>query len=97
MRKSELYARYYHFNKDIIEVTPEEFFSHFIQDNKDKISHFTDGSTDCYTICLDGVDYMKFSSHWNVGWEGDVDCDEFLCKIERMTAAEREELMKIFS
>jgi hypothetical protein len=97
MKKSELYARYYHFNKEIIEVTPEEFYAHFIPENKDKVSHFEDGSTSCYTIRLDGVDYMQFSSHWNVGWQGDVDCDQFFCKKVTVTAAEMEELSKIFS
>jgi hypothetical protein len=96
MRKSELYANYYHFNQKITEVTPEEFHAHF-PDNKDKVSYFEDGSTCCYTIRLDGVDYMQFSSYWNVGWQGDVDCDQFFCKKETITAAEMEELSKIFS
>ena len=97
MRKSELYAKYYHFNQDLIEVSSEEFYTHLVESNRDKISHQEHGSTDCITICLDGVDYMQFSSHWNVGWQGDVDCDQFFCKRETMTKAEREEWSKIFS
>lgn len=97
MRKSELYARYIFFNKDIEEITPQEFASYFIPENKDKVIYDTDGSSECYTVRTDGCDYIRVGSHWNVGWEGDVDMDSFFCKIQTMSQAEREELRELFT
>lgn len=97
MRRSELYARYFYYKEELIEVSREEFFSHFTQENKDNITHFVDGSTECYSIRLDGVDYLKFSSCWHVGWNGDVDSDEFYCKKESLTIADMVDISKLFS
>ena len=97
MRKSELYARYHTFNQDIQEIDMYEFHEHLIAENIDLISHEIDGSTEIFTIRLDGCTYMWYASHWNVGWEGDIDSDSFYCKMETMTAQEREELMELFT
>ena len=40
---------------------------------------------------------MKYASHWNVGWEGDIDGDQFYCKMKTMTEAERQEMMEFFT
>jgi hypothetical protein len=65
MKKSELYARYNHWNQELIEIDANEFNN-------------------------------SFGSHWSVGWQGDIDSDQFYCKIKRLTMAEIEELASIF-
>jgi hypothetical protein len=96
MKRSELYARYHHWRDELIEIDDTEFNINMVMDNKDKISSEEDGST--YVICirLEGWDYYSFSSHWNVGWQGDIDSDQFYCKIKTFTMAEIEELAAIF-
>lgn len=96
MRKSELYARYHNFRSDIIEISPEEFNQHIIQENKEHITSYEDGSTYVITIRLDGCDYISYASHWNVGWQGDIDGDNFYCKKRTLSQAELEDLSKIF-
>lgn len=96
MRKSELYARYHMFNQDIQEIDMLEFLEHFVPDNKEFISFEEDGSTYITTIRLEGCDYMHYSSHWKVGWQGDVDCDSFYCKQRTLTHKELEELCQLF-
>ena len=97
MRKSELYARYNMFNQDIQEIDMLEFYEHFTQENKECISYDEDGSTNVTTIRLDGCDYMKYASHWNVGWQGDIDCDSFYCKLKTISKAELVELETLFT
>jgi hypothetical protein len=97
MKKSELYARYDMFNHDIEEIDKSEFHEHFVLKNKEFISHEDEGSTNITIIQLDGCKYMKYASHWNVGWQGDIDGDQFYCKMKTMTEVEREELMQLFT
>ena len=97
MKKSELYARYDTFNRDIEEIDRSEFYEHFTGKNKEFISHEDEGNTHIITIQLDGYKYMNYASHWNVGWQGEVDGDQFFCKMKTMTEAEREELMQLFT
>lgn len=97
MRKSELYARYNMFNKDIQEIDMLEYYEHFVPENKEFISFEEDGSTCVTTIRLDGCDYIKFESHWNVGWQGDIDCDSFYCKLKTISKAEMIELEALFT
>lgn len=97
MRKSELYARYDMFNRDIEEIDISEFHEHFVKENKEFISFEDEGSTNITTIQLDGCKYMKYASHWNVGWEGDIDGDQFYCKMKTMTEAERQEMREFFT
>ena len=54
MKKSELYARYNHWNQDIQEIDMLEFLEHFVPDNKEFISFEEDGSTYITTIRLWG-------------------------------------------
>jgi hypothetical protein len=96
MKKSELYARYHNFNSNLIEITRDEFFEHFTQENIDIIDDAIDGSTYTTTVRTDGWNYVMTCSHWNVGWQGDVDCDTFYCKIETVTKAEMEEMRQLF-
>ena len=97
MKKSELYARYNMFNQDIQEIDMLEFYEHFTHDNKEFISFEEDGSTAITTIKLDGCSYIRYNSHWSVGWQGDIDSDSFYCKLETMTKAERNELQALFT
>lgn len=97
MRKSELYARYDMFNQDIEEIDMSEFHEHFVQENKEFISFVDQDSTNITTIKLDGCKYMKYASHWNVGWQGDIDGDVFYCKMKTMTEKETEELRQLLT
>lgn len=103
MKKSELYAKYDNFNNgDIIEIPSHEYYellNNAIVNNDNNISTIDahiDGSTYIQTIHTDGMDYMMYSCTWNVGWQGDVDCDTFFCKKKTMSKVEREDLMKLF-
>jgi hypothetical protein len=96
MRKSELYARYDHFKTDIIEIPEEEFYQ-MLSDNKESTDVYHYGSTECWIVKTDGADYHKYSSWWHEGWQGDVDSDQFYCKIKKLTRAEMDEISKIFS
>ena len=97
MKKSELYARYHHWNRELIEIDHDEFNIHMIEDNKDNMSHLQDGATYVIGIRLDGWDYYSYGSSWTVGWEGDIDCDNFYCKIKTITHAEMEEMAAMFN
>lgn len=97
MKKSELYAKYHHWRDELIEIDAQEFNIHLIMDNKDKITSEEDGSTFVTLIRLEGWDYYSFSSHWNVGWQGDIDSDQYYCKIKTLTMAELEEMAALFS
>ena len=97
MKKSELYARYDMFNYDIEEIDMLEFYQNFSKENKEFITSENYGCTNVTTIRLDGCKYMKYASHWNVGWQGDIDGDEFYCKMKTMTEAESEELRQLFT
>ena len=97
MKKSELYARYNMFNQDIQEIDMLEYYEHFVPDNKELISFEEDGSTCVTTIRLDGCSYMRYNSHWSVGWQGDVDSDSFYCKLETITKAEMLKYEELFA
>lgn len=97
MKRSELYARYMEFNNDIKEIPREEFFNAFAIAEPEDVTHHSDDSTDWIEIRTDGVTYMMFTSHWQVGWQGDVDCDTFFCKKKTISKAEMEEISKIFA
>lgn len=102
MKKSELYARYDNFNKDIVEIPSHEYYELLndaivnCDNNISTIDAHNDGNTYIQTIHTDGMDYMMYSCTWNVGWQGDVDCDVFYCKKKTMSKVEREDLMKLF-
>lgn len=96
MKKSELFARYDLFGKEVIEITEQEFYQK-LQDNKESTNIYESGSTEYWVVKTDGADYMQYSSMWNVGWQGDVDSDQFYCKVETLTKAEVERLTKIFT
>lgn len=93
MRKSEHFAKYFNFKSDLIEVTEQEFYANF---NKDTYSVHNMGDTCEQSYRIDGARYMLYSSIFNVGWQGDVDSDQFFCKVETYTQAEIEDLAKIF-
>jgi hypothetical protein len=97
MKKSELYARYHHWQNELIEIDDKEFNVNMVADNKDNMSFKDDGSTYVIRIRLEGWDYYSFSSMWQVGWQGDVDCDNFYCKIKTITHAEMEEIALLFN
>jgi hypothetical protein len=40
---------------------------------------------------------MKYASYWNVGWQGDIDCDSFYCKLKTISKAELVELEALFT
>ena len=101
MRKSELYARYHHFNEDIEEISPVEYFFQ-LKNYMDRgiapggHSDQVDGSTYWSAIHTDGMDYMAFNSSWNVGWQGDIDSDQYFCKRKTLSKKEREEIQALF-
>lgn len=97
MRKSELYARYHFFNQDIQEIDMLEFLLQLVPENRELISSEEDGSTYITTIKLDGCSYMRFDSHWNVGWQGDINSDSFFCKLETISKAQLEDLRQLFT
>jgi len=93
MRKSEYFARYYNFNTELIEVTKEEFYLNF---NKETYSVHDIGDTCQQSYNIDGARYILYSSVFKVGWQGDVDSDQFFCKVKTLTQAEMEDMAKIF-
>ena len=98
MRKSELFARYDNFGKDIIEISKEEFLEQLNIADKENSSWVQgDSNTECFIIRTDGMDYMQYSSLFSVGWQGDKDCDQFFCKIQTITKKEMEEISAIFN
>jgi len=98
MKKSELYARYTEYGNDLVEIPREEFFDALTIAEPENIRHGSNGTDAGWTeIHTDGVTYMQFTSHWQVGWQGDVDCDTFFCKKKTITKAEMEEISKIFA
>jgi len=98
MNKAELYARYELFGQEIQEIDHKEFYQHYTEENRENIlSTKETESTYSTLIRLDGCDYYMFSSTYNVGWQGDVDCDTFFCKKETITRAEMLEMEKLFT
>jgi len=96
MRKSELYARYQNFRNDMEEISAEDFYTQLRNASKEDVSHNVYGSTETMEVRTDGARYISYSSLWNVGWQGDVDSDQFYCVIHGITKAEMEEMSKIF-
>lgn len=98
MRKSELYARYDNFRKEMDEILPEEFYEQLHEATKENYNNYEcNGDTSVQEIKTDGYTYMMYSSMWNVGWQGDKDSDHFWCKVKTTTKAEREEMERLFS
>lgn len=92
MNRSELFANYDNFGKDITTVSYEEFYSLL---NKNTFRNYEDGNTGIQKYSIEGYDYFLYGTTYNVGWQGDVDCDSYYCKIKTMTQAERDELYNL--
>lgn len=93
MRKSELYARYDNWNQELIEIDQKEFNEHMTIENERLIDQYEDRGTYVINIKTDGWYYYSYSSSWRVSSDfGDLDSDQFFCKIKIMTWAEIEEL-----
>ena len=98
MNRAEAFAKYWHYNEEIIVVPVAEFYQ-TMQNNIVglEVKH-------CQPLCdvemmewsIDGWDYVGIGVIYNAGY-GEKDCDSFKYKIKRMTAVEREEMMKILS
>jgi hypothetical protein len=97
MNKAELYARYDNYGEELEVISNLEFMSHSTEQNRDSISHYGTGSTECYEIRLDGVTYLWYSCTHNVGWQGDVEAHSFFCKKKTITKAKMEEISELFS
>jgi len=97
MKKSELYARYDNFRDELKEIPREEFYNQLTIASIDDVRHWESGSTSCVEIRTDGATYKQYSSSWNVGWQGDIDADEFFCVIPCLTKAEIEQIASIFA
>jgi len=97
MRKSELYARYNNFRADIQEIESDVFYKELHLGEDRTIDSHVDGSTEIVEIRMDGVTYISYSSWWHVGWQGDIDSDQFYCIKKGVSKAEMEELSKIFA
>jgi hypothetical protein len=97
MKKSELYARYQEFNNTITEISAEEFMEVLTISTKDDLRQHQDGATHVTEIKTDGMSYFHYTSHWHVGWQGDVDIDQFFCKKETVSKAEMEEMRKLWA
>ncbi len=92
MNRSELFANYDNFDREITTVSQEEFYSNF---NKDTYRNYDNGNTCTQKYAIDGYDYYVYSTAYNVGWEGDMDCDQYFCKVKTMTQVERDDLYKL--
>ena len=92
--RSELLATYDNYGKEMVKVSKEEFHTNF---NVKTYNSYTMGCSDVTRYSIDGYDYFCYSTVYNVGWQGDVDCDEFICKVKTSTAKEIEEFCNIFS
>lgn len=95
MNRAELFANYDNFEKEIIEVSREEFYTNL---NKESFrNRDVDSRTEVQLYSIDGWDYRFYSTLYNVGWQGDMDADIFICKIKTLTKAEIEKFCNIFS
>jgi hypothetical protein len=92
MNRSELFANYDNFGKEITTVSQEEFYSNF---NKDTYYNCSNGNTCIQKYAIDGYDYYVYSTVYNVGWEGDMDADQYFCKVKTLTKAEIDDLHKL--
>ena len=97
MNKAELYARYDNYGVDIQEIPSEEYFTNHSEANRDRVRYNYTGNVECYEVVLDGITYMWYSCTHNVGWQGDVEGHSFFCKKRTITAAEMEEMTKLFT
>lgn len=50
-----------------------------------------------YKFSLDGWEYHYYCCSWSVGWQGDVDSDEYCFKIKTITKAEMKEIEDLFN
>jgi hypothetical protein len=94
MNRSELFANYDNFDIEITTVSHEEFYSNF---NMDTYQNYSNGNTYIQKYAIDGYDYYVYSTAYNVGWEGDMDCDQYFCKVKTMTQVERDDLRKLLT
>lgn len=95
MNRAELFANYDNFGREITTVSQEEFYSNLVLES---YRHRTiDSRTEEQYYSIDGYDYMFYSTAYNVGWEGDMDCDQYFCKVKTMTQVERDDLRKLLT
>ncbi len=94
MNRSELFANYDNFDREITTVSQEEFYSNF---NKDTYHNRENGNTCIQKYAIDGYNYYFYSTVYNVGWQGDMDADCYICKVKTLTKAEIEHYSSIFT
>ena len=92
MNRSELLAAYSNYDKEMIVIDSKEYFTNL---NVETLNECTRAYSDVQKYSIDGYNYFCYSTVYNVGWQGDVDCDVFYCKIKTMTEAERINLRKL--
>jgi hypothetical protein len=92
--RSELLATYDNYGKELIVIDSKEYYANL---NAKTYNEYTMGCSDVQRYSIDGYDFICYSTVYNVGWQGDVDCDSFYCKIKTLTAKEIEEFCNIFS
>jgi len=101
MNKAELYARYWLHREEIVSIDRDEFLLELnnaaSKDDSAYKFYSADTSTEMCIVETDGMTYYQFSSLYNVGWQGDVDCDQFYCKVGKCTKAEMEEIRRMFA
>ena len=94
MNRSELFANYDNFGEEITKISQEEFYSNF---NKDTYYNYSNGNTCIQKYAIDGYEYCIYSTVYNVGWQGDMDSDRYICKVKTLTKAEIEHYSSIFT
>jgi hypothetical protein len=95
VNRAELFANYDNFDREIIEVSREEFYNNL--EKEFYSNREIDSRTEVQSYPIDGYVYKFYSTLYNVGWQGDMDSDCFICKIKTLTKAEVEHYSNIFS
>jgi hypothetical protein len=100
--RAKLFAQLRHFGEEMEEISHKEFVNTYKNnksgdDIKVKFDTSNDFCCDYSSFSIDGWDYYSYSYSYKVGWEGDVDCDDFTCRIKRYTREEMEKIMSIIS
>lgn len=102
MKKSQLVALLENFGHEITEIPLQDFWKTMesLEGTDTKVTwetSYTNSQTDCIEIKTDGCNYYLYASTYNVGWEGDIDGDQFAFKRKVMTKQEMEDLRELMT
>lgn len=107
MNRAQLLAHLDNYGHNMTEITGQEYnealYAHIkTLENPDSFrlddTTFPHGKhANSYKFSIDGCDYIYYSVAYNVGWQGDIDCDGCYVKIPRTTKAEWEKIRDLMT